>query len=150
MRVVVIVLAALALATAVPATSLGQPQPPSLAPAQMNCGDTKTTDDSHLSEAQARHIARSLAQVWEARSKRSEWRHGRHLDAYTLAFCGTNTGGHQVIIVDGIYNFLGSMICDDAAGFGVVYDPRSGQFGDLVFGVSSCVPASSGTQGSVR
>jgi hypothetical protein len=140
MRVTVIVLAALTVVTVFPTTSPAQPGPPPLAPAQLNCGDTKITGDSQLSEPEARHIIKSLAQVWKARATRSDWTHGRHLDAYTFAFCGTSTGGRHVVIVDGIYSLLGAAVCDDAAGFGVVYDPRSGQFGDFVFGVSSCVP----------
>jgi len=141
---------ALAVATFVPATALGQPERPSLTPERMNCGDTKTTDDSRLTRPEARHIARSLAQVWKARARRSDWTHAPNLDAYTFAFCGTNYRGHHVIIVDGVYGVLGAAVCDDTASFGVVYDPRTRRFGDIVFAVSSCVPSSSRAQGVDR
>jgi hypothetical protein len=65
----------------------------------------------------------------------------KHLDGfYVLAFCGIRRDGQMFVIVDGIYKFLGAMVCDDAAGFGIVYDPRSRAFGKMRFAVSSCVP----------
>ena len=119
---------------------------PVLSPEQMNCGNTKITDDSGLSESQANAIAKSLNQVWDvkaANANNKSWPRARHLDGYMLAFCGITRNGRHFVIVDGIYKFLGTMICDDAAGFGVVYDPKSRTFGDITFGVSSCAPPKS-------
>ena len=115
--------------------ALGKSDLPSLTPEQMNCANTKITDDSGLSETQARAVAESFVKVWKARE------HDRRYDVYTLAFCGTTRNGHHFVILDGIYIFLGIMVCDDTAGFGVVYDPKDKTFGDIVFGVSSCAPS---------
>ena len=43
---------------------------------------------------------------------------------------------------DGLYSALGASLCDDAEGFAVTYDPRSGRFGDFAFGVSACAAGS--------
>ena len=150
MRLIVIGLAALEVATAGPTISPAQLRPPSLAPAQLNCGDTTNTGDPQLSEPEARHIVKALAKAWAARARRPDWTHGHHLDSYTFAFCSTNAHGRHFIIVDGIYSVLGAAVCDDAAGFGVVYDPRSREFGDFIFGVSSCVPVRSQPKGPRR
>jgi hypothetical protein len=116
---------------------------PVLSPAQMNCGDTVLTDDSGLNEVQAHAIALSLNQIYEVKAAKSPTKgfpHARRLDGYVLAFCGVTRNGRRFVIVDGIYKFLGTLICDDSAGFAIAYDPASRTFGDMIFGVSSCVP----------
>ena len=141
MRVVMSVLAAAAAAaTIVPATASGQPKPLALSLTQMDCGDRKATAALHLSDPEAHGIVQSLEQVWKARAGRSDGPQGRHLDAYIFAFCRVSAHGQQVIVVDGVSSFQGAAICDDASNFGVVYDPRTQQFGAFVFGVSACPP----------
>ena len=52
---------------------------------------------------------------------------------------GVVRDGRHFIVIDGVYRLLGELICDDAAGFGIVYDPQRRIFGDMTFGVSSCL-----------
>ncbi|MGA0602656.1 hypothetical protein ACO2Q3_18255 [Caulobacter sp. KR2-114] len=142
MRAVKIMGAVLAIAAVGPNASLAEPARPALSPGQLNCADTNATGDARLSQSEARRIARSLARTWQARASRPGWAHSRRLDAYTLAFCRTSAGGPPIIIVDGLYSALGASLCDDAEGFAVTYDPRSGRFGDFAFGVSACAAGS--------
>jgi hypothetical protein len=100
---------------------------PVLSREQMNCGDTTRTDDSRLNELQAHAIALSLNHVYEAevaQSTTKSYPHAKHLDGYILLFCAISNNGRHFIIVNGIYKFLGATVCDDAAGFGVMYDPK--------------------------
>ncbi|HEX4302472.1 MAG TPA: hypothetical protein VHZ78_06750 [Rhizomicrobium sp.] len=112
---------------------------------EMNCGDTRYTIDPGLTEAQAKEIATRLVRTYEAKAigfaEGSELFRPAHLEGfYVLAFCGVRRDGPRFVIVDGIYKFMGSMICDDAAGFGIAYDLRNRTFGKMRFGVSSCIP----------
>ena len=113
---------------------------PSLTPNQLNCADTKLTDDSGLSKVQAGAVANALIKSWNAKARSKRWTHGAIVGKYVLAFCGITRNGRHFVIVDGIYEFFGTLICDDAAGFGVVFDPKTNVFGDIVFAVNSCAP----------
>jgi hypothetical protein len=116
----------------------GQATLPQLTPIEMNCADLKATQDSGLTEAQARGILKLLQPQFSQKTKRAgraaKW------DVYTGAFCSVTRDGKKFIVIDGIYNFIGVQICDDIAGFGIAYDPRKREFGNLTFGVSSCAP----------
>jgi hypothetical protein len=112
---------------------------PVLTPAEMNCGDVKATQDSGLNKSQADEILLTLKSMFPQKVKKAG-RPGTRPEFYTVAFCAVTRNGQKYIVLDGIYKFLGAMICDDDASFGIVYDPRTHMFGDLKFGVSSCVP----------
>jgi hypothetical protein len=116
---------------------------PVLSPEEMNCADTRRTVDAGITSTQAGQIATLLDRAYEAKaisfthsSPKSPLAHLRGF--YVLAFCGIRRDGQMFVIVDGIYKFMGATICDDAAGFGIVYDPRKRSFGKMSLGVSSC------------
>jgi hypothetical protein len=116
---------------------------PVLSAKEMNCGNTALTDDSGLNRQQADGIVESLNRAYQSKAVKfagNSFPRPKSIDEYVFAFCGVVRNGHHFIVIDGIYRFLGALICDDAAGFGVVYDPEMHEFGDLTFGVSSCVP----------
>ncbi|HXC54417.1 MAG TPA: hypothetical protein VNU97_03915 [Rhizomicrobium sp.] len=83
-----------------------------------------------------------LKPVFQLKAKKAGHTASRGLEVYEIAFCGVTRQGQKYIVLNGIYQFMGAQICDDNAGFGLVYDPRTQSFGDLTFGVSSCAPAS--------
>jgi len=116
---------------------------PILSAEEMNCADTSLTNDSGLGRSQAHAIAESLNRAYQSNTVKfqpNSFPHPVRIEGYVLAFCGVVRNGHRFIVVDGIYKFLDALVCDDAAGFGVVYDPQRRMFGDMTFGVSSCVP----------
>jgi hypothetical protein len=119
-------------------TSDGQAAIPLLTSAEMNCANLKATQDAGLTEAQANDILKRLQPLFLQKTKKAgrtaKW------EIYTGAFCSVTRDGQKYIVLDGIYKFMGVLICDDAAGFGIVYDPRNQTFGDLSFGVNSCSP----------
>jgi hypothetical protein len=103
----------------------------------MNCGDTSHTQIVGLTPSERDKIAGLVRERFTtAKTSRPK----TNFDAYALAMCGATRRGHKYIIVDGVYRFLGAMICDDDAGFGVVYDTEARQLGEITFGVGSCPP----------
>ena len=132
--------AALAFGMAVLWTGGAQAAIPTLTPAEMNCADVKATQDSGLNREQGHLILEHLKPVFQLKAKKAGRTVGG-LEAYMVAFCGVTRHGQKYIVLDGIYRFMGALICDDDAGFGVIYDPRTRSFGDLTFGVSSCARA---------
>jgi hypothetical protein len=109
---------------------------PTLSPAQMNCADTAVTGDPKLSPARANEIRHRLQAVWMERANTRD----RDPGSYVIAFCSTTVAGRSFIVLNGIYSSMGVVVCDDAAGFGVLYDVEKKTFGDILFGVSSCAP----------
>jgi len=131
-------LAALSLLSTAP---MAAPEAPSLTAQQMNCSDTTATADAGLTEREAAELESSLAKIWDAKAKSRDWRHARRHDSYTLMFCSVTSGGRRYIIVDGIYMFQGVGVCDDLESFGVLYDPETKRFGEIIFPVIACAPS---------
>jgi hypothetical protein len=59
---------------------------------------------------------------------------------YGIQHCGVSAGQKRLILVNGIRQSRGHLICDDSANFVVLYEPAKQAFGLFHFAVSLCPP----------
>jgi len=59
---------------------------------------------------------------------------------YGIQHCGVRAGDKGLVLVNGVRQSRGRLICDDAANFVVVYNPATQTFGTFHFAVSFCPP----------
>jgi hypothetical protein len=59
---------------------------------------------------------------------------------YGIQHCGVRAGDKGLVLVNGVRQSQGRLICDDAANFVVLYDPATQTFGSFHFAVSLCPP----------
>ena len=107
---------------------------------EMNCSDPRGGTDAALSPAEEQTIAQALARIYAARIAKHKGFHRDSIDDYMLYDCAIIKAGHRYIAIDGLYRFMGAILCDDAVDFVVAYDPRSRTFGDISFETASCPP----------
>jgi len=59
---------------------------------------------------------------------------------YGILHCGVRAGDRRLILVNGIRQSRGHLICDDSANFVVLYEPATQAFGSFHFAVRLCPP----------
>lgn len=69
----------------------------------------------------------------------SSFRHPARIDSgYLVYVCKLVTSGHKFLLLNGVPSISGGYNCHNPGGFGVIYDPSTRKFGQMVIGVDLC------------